>query len=64
MKTLDKYILKTFLFSLVMWMVVIMALRIAVDLFLVMDEFVENIGAFGEGERWLYAWIFASEHMV
>ena len=50
MKTLDKYILKTFLNSLFMWMVVILALRIAVDLFLVMDEFVENVTRFsGEG---------------
>jgi len=43
MKTLDKYILGTFLYSLAMWLIVIMVLRVVLDVLLTMDEFTENI---------------------
>lgn len=39
MKMLDRYILRTFLMSALMWFIVLMSLRIVVDLFVNMDEF-------------------------
>jgi lipopolysaccharide export LptBFGC system permease protein LptF len=41
-KTLDKYIVRTFLHSLLMWFIVMMTLRIVVDMFTQMDEFTES----------------------
>ncbi|HDY65539.1 MAG TPA: LptF/LptG family permease [Phycisphaerae bacterium] len=47
-KTLDRYIVRTFLQSLLMWFVVLMALRIVVHLFIKMDEFTENMEEFAQ----------------
>ncbi len=55
MKTLDKYILNSFLYSLIMWFIVVMSLRIAVDLFLFMDEFTENIDRYTGRESAVWA---------
>ena len=41
MRTLDRYILKSFLMSALMWFAVLMSLRIVVDLFVNMDDFVK-----------------------
>ena len=42
MKTLDRYVIRNFLFSVGLWFVVMMALRIVADLFVNMDEFTEH----------------------
>ena len=42
MKTLDRYVIRNFLFSAVLWFAVIMALRTVIDLFVNMDEFTER----------------------
>lgn len=42
MKTLDRYVIRSFLYSAVLWFVVIMALRTVIDLFVNMDEFTER----------------------
>lgn len=42
MKTLDRYVIRTFLTSAVLWFVVLMSLRIVGDLFVNMDEFTEH----------------------
>jgi len=47
MKTLDRYILRSFLFSALLWFLVLMSLRIVVDLFVNMDEFTEGDLPFG-----------------
>jgi lipopolysaccharide export LptBFGC system permease protein LptF len=47
MRTLDRYVVRSFLSAAVMLLVAIMALRIVSDLFFNMDEFVENFGSFG-----------------
>lgn len=41
-KTLDRYIVRTFLQALFMWFLVFMALRVVLDLFLQLDEFTEQ----------------------
>ncbi len=41
-KILDRYIIRTFLHSLLMWFIVLMLLRSVIDLFIKMDEFTEN----------------------
>lgn len=42
MKTLDRYIARSFIQALVTWLVVMLALRIVADLFVNMDEFAET----------------------
>jgi lipopolysaccharide export LptBFGC system permease protein LptF len=42
MKTLDRYVIRTFLWSALMLLVALLALRIVSDLFLNMDEFMED----------------------
>ena len=42
MKTLDRYIIRTFLQSMLLWFVVLIALRVVGDLFTQMDEFTEH----------------------
>jgi lipopolysaccharide export LptBFGC system permease protein LptF len=42
MKILDRYIVRNFLCSAAMWFVVLMAMRIVADLFINLDEFVEQ----------------------
>ena len=42
MKTLDRYVIRNFLYSVGLWLVVMMALRIVADLFVNMDEFTER----------------------
>ena len=42
MKTLDRYVVGTFLWSALMWFLVLMSLRIVADLFVNMDEFTEH----------------------
>jgi len=46
MKTLDRYVIRTFLWSALMLLVATMALRIVADLFLYMDEFLEDTSPF------------------
>ena len=46
-KTLDRYIMRTFLHSLLMWFLVFMMMRIVIDLFVKMDEFTENLDEAG-----------------
>jgi len=41
MKTLDRYIVRSFLFSALLWLVILMTMRIVIDLFVNMDEFVK-----------------------
>lgn len=43
MKTLDRYIVRNFLTSAVLWFVVLMSLRIVTDLFVNIDEFGEKV---------------------
>ena len=47
-KTLDRYIVRTFLQSLLMWFIVLMTLRIVIHLFIKMDEFTENMEEFAQ----------------
>ena len=47
MRTIDWYIVRSFLFSAALWLVSLLALRILVDLFANMDEFAER-GGFSE----------------
>ena len=42
MKTLDRYIVRNFLSSALLWFLILMALRIVTDLFVNMDEFTER----------------------
>ena len=42
MRTLDRYIVRNFLTSAVLWFVILMALRIVTDLFINMDEYVKG----------------------
>jgi hypothetical protein len=42
MRILDRYIIRSFLYSAVLWFVVLMAMRIVTDLFINLDEFVEQ----------------------
>ena len=42
MRTIDLYIVRSFLLSMVLWLVSLMALRIMVDMFANMDEFAEH----------------------
>ncbi len=51
MKTLDRYIVRSFLISTGLWFVVMMTLRIVVDLFVNIDEFAEKTEAFSETLR-------------
>lgn len=51
MRTLDRYVVRSFLAAALMLLVAIMALRIVSDLSINMDEFVENFDSFGEMVR-------------
>ncbi len=42
MKILDRYIVRNFLYSAGLWLLIFMSLRIVTDLFINMDEFVES----------------------
>ncbi len=42
MKTLDRYVVRNFLFSVVLWLAVLMSIRIVADLFVNMDEFTKS----------------------
>ena len=57
MKTLDRYIIRSFFFNMVLCLAVVLALRIVMDLFINMDEFAEQFAeqkiSFGE----LVAWV-------
>ena len=48
MKTLDRYIVRNFVGSAILWFVVLMALRIVTDLFVNIDEFAELKEPFGD----------------
>ena len=48
MRTLDRYIIRSFVSSLVLWFAVLMSLRIVIDLFVNMDEFAKLGKPFGE----------------
>ncbi len=58
MRTLDRYVVRSFLFSAVLWFVVLMALRIITDMFVNMDEFAE----LGESHGWTFLQIL--QHAV
>jgi lipopolysaccharide export LptBFGC system permease protein LptF len=47
MRTLDRYIIRNFLFAAMLWFVVLMSLRTVIDLFINMDEFAK-LGRFRE----------------
>ena len=53
MRTLDRYVLRSFLSAVGMWFVVFMALRIVTDLFVNMDEFAKLGLPFGELVRYV-----------
>ncbi len=57
-KTLDRYIVRTFLHSLLMWFIVMMVLRIVVDLFRQMDEFTESSGGLFEIVSYICSYYF------
>jgi lipopolysaccharide export LptBFGC system permease protein LptF len=63
MKTLDRYIVRTFLTNAFLFMVVMMMLRIVLDLFTNMDEFTEQSDSFGVviGYMWEY---YATQSLV
>jgi lipopolysaccharide export LptBFGC system permease protein LptF len=42
MKTLDRYVVGTFLWSALLWFLILMSLRVVADLFVNMDEFTEH----------------------
>jgi hypothetical protein len=48
MKTLDRYIVRSFLFSAVLWFVIFLSLRVVVDMFVNLDEFTEKKLPLGE----------------
>ena len=52
-KTLDKYVVRSFLYSLLLWFVVFMSLRIVADLFVNLDEFAEVAEKQGVGTWYL-----------
>ena len=48
MKTLDRYIVRSFLVSALLWFIVMMSLRVVTDLFVNMDEFAKLGMGFGQ----------------
>ena len=48
MRTLDRYVVRSFFSAAVMLLVALMALRIVLDLSVNMDEFVENFATVGQ----------------
>ncbi len=48
MRTLDRYIVRNFLFAALLWFVVLMSLRVVTDLFVNMDEFAKHGRSFGQ----------------
>ena len=59
MKTLDRYIVRSFLYATLLWLIVFMVLRITAHLFANMDEFAEQQLPFGEmlgviGQYYIY----------
>jgi hypothetical protein len=48
MKTLDRYIVRSFVFSAVLWFVIFLSLRVVVDMFVNLDEFTEKKLPFSE----------------
>jgi len=63
MKTLDRYIIRTFVSTAVLLLVVMMMLRIVLDLFMHMDEFTEQSASFLAviGDIWEY---YATQSLV
>jgi len=63
MKTLDRYIVRTFLSTAFLFLVVMLTLRIVLDLFFNMDEFTEQSGSFLSvlGDIWEY---YATQSLV
>ena len=51
MKTLDRYIIRNFLSSAILWFVVLLSLRAVADLFVNIDEFMEDDQPFGATVR-------------
>ncbi len=58
-KTLDKYVVRSFLYSLMLWFVVFMSLRIVADLFVNLDEFAEVAEKQGVGTWYLVGQVFS-----
>ncbi len=54
MKIIDRYIVRNFLVSTLLWFVVMMSMRVVIDLFMNMDEFAEH-----EGSTWQVMGIIA-----
>lgn len=48
MKTLDRYIVRNFLYMALLWFLIFMSLRIVVDMFVNLDEFSERGAGFGQ----------------
>jgi len=63
MRTLDRYVIRSFLSAAAMLFVAIMALRIVADLFFNMDEFIENNQAFGDLVRHISTY-YAYQSMI
>ena len=53
MKTLDRYIVRSFFTNMVLCLAVVLSLRIVIDLSINMDEFAEQTTSFGELVAWM-----------
>ena len=63
MRLLDRYVVRSFLTSAFLWLIVMLSLRIATDLFINMDEFAESDESFAEVSSWI-ATYYASHSLV
>ncbi len=62
MRTLDRYVIRSFLFSALMWLVILLSLRVLVDMVANMDEFTE--GDAGTGTVIANLWTYYSWHTL
>ncbi|MCY2930014.1 MAG: LptF/LptG family permease [Planctomycetota bacterium] len=53
MTTLDRYIIRTFITSVILWFIVLMSVRVMADLLFNFDEFADTGGDFGERIQWI-----------
>jgi len=66
MKTLDRYIVRTFLSNAIIFLVVMLTLRIVLDLFTNVDEFTEQSGSFFAivGDIWAYYTVHSFAYFI
>ncbi len=62
MRLLDRYVIRSFLYAAMMWFLIMMSLRIVVDLFLNMDEFLKT--GLPWGQLILYAGTYYAYHSL